>query len=278
MWFRILLFAFLGFVFGGSFGAVIGALLAAWISSQRPRIVYGAGQSGERRRQTQTAFFRATFLVMGKLAKADGRVNEEEIQVATTLMNEMRLSPDQRQQAIDLFNQGKTPGCDIRGVLLEFRRAAGSGSLVQMFMELQLQAAYADGQLSPAEMQVLHEACEYLGVNRFTFEILHQRFQAQRAFYSRYNGSGGYQQQGNYGYRQPVDNRSKLKEAYATLGVSPDASDKDVKRAYRKLMSEHHPDKLVAKGLPEEMMEMAKKKTQEIQAAYDLIQEERKRK
>ena len=278
MWFRILLFAFLGFVFGGPFGAVIGALIAAWISSQQPRMVYGAGQSSERRRQTQTAFFRATFLVMGKLAKADGRVNEEEIQVATTLMNEMRLSPDQRQQAIDLFNQGKSPGCDIRGVLLEFRRAAGSGSLVQMFLELQLQAAYADGQLSQAEMQVLHEACEYLGINRFTFEILHQRFQAQRAFYSRYNGSGGYQQQGSYGYRQPVDNRSKLKEAYATLGVAPDASDKDVKRAYRKLMSEHHPDKLVAKGLPEEMMEMAKKKTQEIQAAYDLIQEERKRK
>lgn len=277
MWFRILLFAFLGFVFSGPFGAVMGALIAAWIANQQPGMIYGSAQTGERRRQTQTAFFRATFQVMGKLAKADGRVNEEEIQVATTLMNEMRLSPDQRQQAIDLFNQGKTPGCDLREVLLEFRRAAGSASLIQMFVELQLQAAYADGQLSQAETQLLHEVCKYLGINRFTFEILHQRFQAQRTFYHRYRSGGSYRQQGNYSYRPSVDNRSKLKEAYATLGVSPDASDKDVKRAYRKLMSEHHPDKLVARGLPEEMMEMAKKRTQEIQAAYDLVQEERKR-
>lgn len=268
---RILVFAFLGSVFIGPVGALIGAALAAWIPTQALQMHYVRGQSAGRRRHTQKAFSKATFLVMGKLAKSDGRVNEEEIQLASSLMSEMRLSAEQRKQAIKLFNQGKNPGCDIREVLLEFRQASGSGSLIQMFVELQLQAAYADGQMSRAELEVLHWVCECLGINRFTFEVLHQRFLAQRAFYSRRNSSRGYQQQPAH------QQQSKRKEAYATLGVLANATGKEIKRAYRKLMSEHHPDKLVAKGLPEEMMEMAKKKTQEIQAAYDLIQEERKK-
>ncbi|MCK5893150.1 MAG: co-chaperone DjlA [Endozoicomonadaceae bacterium] len=275
MWFSILLFSFFGFVFAGPFGAVLGAGLATWIFSQRVRIIYGRGPNSTRQRHTQSVFFRATFLVMGKLAKADGRVNEKEIELVSSLMNEMRMSSKQRQEAIEWFNRGKSPGCDIQEALLAFRHASTSGSLIKMFVEFQLQAAYADGQMSQAELKVLHEVCKCLGVTQLTFEILHQSFLAQRSFYSSRNGGGHQRQQ--YGYRQTVDHRSKLKEAYATLGVSPDATDKEVKRAYRKLMSGHHPDKLVAKGLPEEMMEMAKKKTQEIQAAYDLIQTERKK-
>jgi len=65
--------------------------------------------------------------------------------------------------------------------------------------------------------------------------------------------------------------QSQLDNAYKVLGVSTQASEKDVKNAYRKLMSQHHPDKLVAKGLPPEMMEVAKQKTQDIQGAYELI-------
>ncbi|CAM3543022.1 co-chaperone DjlA [Parendozoicomonas haliclonae] len=278
MWIRTVLFAFLGFLFGGPFGGIMGAVFGAWLDSknQGPRVVYGR-QSASRQRQTQTAFFEATFITLGRLAKADGRVNEEEIQLATALMDQMRLNPEQRQQAIHLFNQGKD-GVPIGDVLERFRRAAG-GSLIQMFLEIQLQSAWADGQISNAELNVLHEVCSHLGVNRMTFEMLHQRFQAQRAFYSHYAGQGGFgggSQGGQGGQWQPRSSVNELKEAYATLGVESTASDRDVKRAWRKLMSEHHPDKLISKGLPEEMMEMAKRKTQEIQAAYDLIVKHRK--
>jgi DnaJ like chaperone protein len=62
-----------------------------------------------------------------------------------------------------------------------------------------------------------------------------------------------------------------LEDAYAVLNVSADASDAEVKRAYRRLMSQHHPDKLVAKGLPEEMMKLATQKTHEIRQAYDRV-------
>ncbi|MCL6271811.1 co-chaperone DjlA [Sansalvadorimonas sp. 2012CJ34-2] len=276
MWFRTVFLGFLGFLFGGPFGAIVGALFGAWLDNQNqgPRMVYGR-QSAERQRQTQTAFFEATFLVMGKLAKSDGVVNESEIKVAEALMGQMRLTSEQRRQAIHFFNQGKN-GEPVEAVLRRFREYAGNSSLIQMFLEIQLQAAYADGEMSPSEQGVLYEACHFLGINNFAFDLLHKRFQAQRNFYSHHTGQGqgGYQQQGGW---QRTSSRNELKEAYATLGVSPDASDRDVKRAYRKLMSEHHPDKLVAKGLPEEMMEVAKRKTQEIQAAYDLVQQHRKR-
>jgi len=67
-----------------------------------------------------------------------------------------------------------------------------------------------------------------------------------------------------------------IEEAYKVLGVSSDVDDAQLKKAYRRLMSQHHPDKLVAKGLPPEMMQLAKEKTQEIQAAYDRVKTARK--
>ena len=69
--------------------------------------------------------------------------------------------------------------------------------------------------------------------------------------------------------------RMTLEDAYAILEVSPQASDREVKKAYRLLMSRHHPDKLVAKGLPEEMMKIATEKTQEIRAAYEIVKNSR---
>ena len=69
--------------------------------------------------------------------------------------------------------------------------------------------------------------------------------------------------------------RSALDEAYEVLGVGAGASDAEVKRAYRKQMSENHPDKLVARGLPESMLEVAKQKTQAIQAAWERVREAR---
>ncbi len=275
MWIRTVIFGFIGVIFGGPVVGIMAALFGAWLDwQQQQRDARGFRFDPQRQRQTQTAFFEATFMTMGRVAKADGRVNESEIQLATNLMNQMRLTPDQCQQAIHFFNRGKS-GESLQGVLQRFRQAA-AGSLVQMFLELQLQAAWADGSISAKELDVLHEVCQMLGVSRFSFEMLHERFQAQRAFYSQYTGRGGYEGGGRSQGTWHSTSADELKQAYATLGVESTATDQEVKKAWRKLMSEHHPDKLVSKGLPEEMMEMAKQKTQEIQAAYDLIMKQRK--
>ena len=271
MWFRILLYTFVGLIFGGPLAAITGALIGVWLDNNVHRLRSRRWHSHAHQHQIQAAFFEAAFLVMGRLAKADGRVNEEEIQMATSLMNEMQLRAPQRREAIALFNKGKE-GASMQEALLNFRQHADS-SLIQMFLEMQLQACWADGRATEAEMRVMHEICRHLGVSRMAFVHLQQRFEAQRAFHSQHQGHQGYQR--STGHRRATANQ--LEEAYATLGVSRTASAQEVKKAWRRRMSEHHPDKLVSKGLPEEMMQMAKRKTQEIQAAYDLIRQQGKR-
>ncbi|OED44549.1 molecular chaperone DjlA [Endozoicomonas sp. (ex Bugula neritina AB1)] len=266
----ILIGVLVGFTNGGIFGALLGAFIGSWVNR---KFFGGSGPAGiggntQQRQRAQTAFFKATFLVMGRVAKADGHVSEHEIDAANAIMANMRLSSAQRQDAINLFNEGKKQSSDIESTLKEFRQVAGSSTLIPMFLEIQLSAAYADGSLSPSEQAVFRQICDQLGVGNFVFEKIHQRFQAQRSYYQH----GGYQQGGGFGRTSGSD----LKQAYQVLGVESEATDSEVKRAYRKLMSQHHPDKLVAKGLPEEMMEVAKQKTQEIQGAYDQVREYRK--
>jgi DnaJ like chaperone protein len=72
-----------------------------------------------------------------------------------------------------------------------------------------------------------------------------------------------------------VPPREQLNDAYTALGLTPDASDAELKRAYRRLVSENHPDKLAAKGLPDSMRQVAEERTREINVAYDLIKESR---
>lgn len=253
----------LGFMLGGPLGAVLGAALGHNFD-RGLRIVqrdqqYTAGDT----ERVQAAFFTATFSVMGHIAKADGRVSETEIALARQVMAQMRLSEEQKQAAIRLFNEGKQQEFPLEGVLQQFRRETHRRRhLIQMFLEIQVYTAFADGELDDVERSTLLHICERLGYSRVQFEQLVAMVQAQQQFAG---GAGG----------GPGPRRASLEDAYAVLGVDKSASDAEVKKAYRRLTSQHHPDKLVAKGLPEEMMEVAKRKTQEIRAAYDQIREAR---
>ena len=263
--------ALVGLMTGGPFGAIFGAFIGSLINRAyiTGQVAMNLGSSATQRQQAQTTFFRATFLVMGRIAKADGRVSQHEIENARAVMHNMRLSENQRRMAIELFNEGKNPSTDIQEALLEFRDVAGSSTLIPMFLEIQLSAAYADGGLSASEKAIFKQVCGSLGVNNFIFNQIHKRFVAQRAYYQQ----GGYTSDSS-----SPSSAVSLQRAYDVLGVPESATDAEVKKSYRKLMSEHHPDKLVAKGLPEEMMEVAKEKTQEIQVAYDQVRAARKRK
>jgi DnaJ like chaperone protein len=193
------------------------------------------------------------------------------------MMTRMNLRGEQKRAAQEAFREGKSSGFPLQEVLERVRiSSAGRHDLLQFFLELQISAAFADGELDPAERSVLHVIAKGLG---FSSQQLDQRLQMQEAAFRfhREGGSSGWQnsqgQQG--GAWQQASTADQLADAHKVLGIENNSDSKTVKRAYRKLMNEHHPDKLVAKGLPPEMMEVAKEKAQDIQAAYDLIKKEK---
>ena len=250
-----------GFMFGGPLGAALGAAIGhSFDKGLNESMTLGSSDQ----EQIQAAFFTATFSVMGNIAKADGRVTPDEIALAATVMRNMALNADQTRVAQDLFNQGKRGEIDLQQLLQQFRQVCGRRrNLLLMFLEVQLHAAYADGELHQNEARLIEQIAVTLGFNRFELEQIEKRVRAERS-----GGNGG---------RAVSDGASlSLSEAYAILGVAPEASDAEVKKAYRRLMNQHHPDKLVAKGLPEEMMKMATEKTQTIKSAYEAVKRSRK--
>ena len=263
----------LGLMSGAGFwGVVLGLLVGHMVDRVRStkRRGYFADQQTR-----QLIFFRATFQVMGHLTKAKGRVTEVDIQLASQLMDRMQLHGDARTAAQQAFREGKESDFPLRERLQELRGVCfGRFDLIRMFLEIQLQAAFADGSLHPNERQVLYVIAEELGISRGQFDQFLSMIEGGRQF----GGHGGWQgQQGGYsheGYQQ-ASNGPTLEDACKVLGVNSTDDSVTIKRAYRKLMGEHHPDKLVAKGLPPEMMEMAKQKAQEIQKAYELIKEQK---
>lgn len=257
-WWGKILGAVLGFFRGGISGAIIGALLGHIVD----RIVASIGGVGG----TQKAFFRALFSTLGHLSKADGRVTPNEIRAAENLMERMQISGDERRRAIEYFNEGKNIGFRLDESLRPFaQHSMVRPDLRQMFMEIVVDAAFADGKVSEAEQKVLIRVATYLRIPGHLFAAMMQ------ARHYGYTAPGSGRSQGAGGRRGSMASRLPLAQAYAKLGLKDGASDADVKKAYRKLVSQYHPDKLVSRGLPEEMMEVAKTRVREINTAYDQI-------
>ncbi|MGX3065680.1 co-chaperone DjlA [Ursidibacter arcticus] len=276
----------LGFIlgykfFGGFFGGLLGLIIGHWGDKKLYELgsvsssIFGKGLT------RQSLFMQTTFAVLGHISKAKGRVTEDDIQLARNLMTSMKLDASQQQLAQKAFTLGKDTEFPLRKVIQEFREACGQrNDLLRFFVEVQMQAALQDGSLDQKEQQILFTIAETLGMSRFQFEQMLAMVAAAQQFRSGYyeqrtyqqgNSQQGHYQQGYGRYQQSHSSGPTLEDAYKVLGVSASDEQNTVKRAYRKLMNEHHPDKLVAKGLPPEMMEVAKEKAQQIQAAYDLI-------
>lgn len=259
-----------GKVLGGAFGAMIGGPLGAIFGialghnfdrGLSQAASYQAHDVGDKER-VQSAFFAATFSVMGYIAKADGRVSEIEIAMANQVMSQMMLDKDQREVARKLFNEGKQKDFDIDGVLDQFKAECHRRiHLLQMFLEIQISTLLADGVIHRKERDTIYYIGDHLGISRQLIDQLIQMVQGQQ-----YYAGGG---------SQKHTPKNDLANAYAVLGVKSNASDDEIKKAYRRLMNQHHPDKLVSKGLPEEMVEIATEKTQEIRKAYDQIKNSR---
>lgn len=243
-------------------GAALGFIIGHLFDQARARRTGRYGNQEER----QALFFATTFEVMGRLAKAKGRVTEADIRIASLLMDRMGLQGESRGAAQRAFRAGKADNYPLREKMRQLRGVCFARSdLIRMFLEIQIQTAFVDGALHARERDVLYVIAEELGISRNQFAQFLRMMQGRTQF-----GGGDQQQRHSAAPRQPT-----LEDACNVLGVKPGDDAPTIKRAWRKLMSEHHPDKLVAKGLPPQMMEMAKQKAQQIQLAYELIKAQR---
>jgi DnaJ like chaperone protein len=267
----------------GWIGKIIGAI-AGYLLTRRPVGVllglilghlfdqYSARRGGGTRADPATvraAFFRTAFGVMGHVAKADGRVSEQDIAAARRIFRQFSLQEADTRAAMEFYTQGKGAGYDLDGALRELTEACrGREEVLRMFLEIQMRAAILGDGLQGAARAALLRVAGVLGIGALEFahlEIL-ARLQSQAA---------GFRPGGAGGPRAQAPGRDALADAYEVLEVPANASDAEVKRSYRRLMSRNHPDKLVARGLPESMLEVAKQKTQAIQAAYERVREAR---
>lgn len=249
----IIIIGLIGLAFGGATGLIVGLGLGYAVTRWLPRLLR------QSLAQVQAQLLESTFATMGALCKVDGQVSRDEIRTAEALFDRMRLNPEQRRAAKAAFNRGKAPDFDLDGEMAKLRQISrGRGPLLGLFLQVQLQSIAADGRIHPAEHDMLVRIARGLGLADTEVARLEALLRSATGTAGPAEGSG-----------------VRLADAYAALGVEPSASDAQIKRAYRRLMSKNHPDKLAGRGLPESMREIAEQRTQEITAAYRVITEAR---
>jgi DnaJ like chaperone protein len=244
--------ALIGLMVGGKVGLVVGIAAGLGVGILMRRFLLSSVTGG-----IQQQFIETTFAVMGALCKADGRVTSAEIQVAEQYFDKLVLDENQRRGAREAFNRGKEAGFDLYGevrslrTLLRFNKA-----FLQLFLQIQLSAIAADGRIHEEEHRLMLRVARALGLSEVDVERLEAMLQGASV--------------------DPAKaSQSDLENAYSTLGVTSTASDAEVKKAYRRLMSKYHPDKFASQGLSENMREVARERVRDIRNAYDTIKNHR---
>jgi DnaJ like chaperone protein len=260
---------------GGFPGAIIGFFVGAFFDamfSDSPTVASRRHQA-----EHQQVFFKTLFELLGHLAKADGRISEAEVKATEGIMTRMGLDAAKRALAIQYFKQGSEPTFNLDVALNNFRLGPGRSRQMRQFLIVTLiTVGMADGQIDQTEMNLLQRIASGVGISNMQLQQLIMMLEAQHNFFNgQYRGhsySGGGQQ-----HYQQQSSASELATAYKALGIEASATDAEVKKAYRGLMKEYHPDKLIAKGLPEDMVKVATERAQEVQVAYDLVMKQRKK-
>ncbi len=261
-WVARVLCALLGFVTLGPVGAIIGLIVGYYFD--RALTNFQSHFDPAKRQQVEQILFASVFQLIGHMAKSDGRVSEDEIAVTETMMKRMRLSEEQRLQAIEWFKHGARPDFDVDMALTEFINVCGPyPDIKQLMLVYLITMALSDGAFHAEEEKILRRVGLRLGYSEAAFEHVLRMAKAQDYFHRDEHGNPA---------GASVDS---LQKAYDALGVDASVTDPELKRAYRKLMSQYHPDKLAGQGVPEEMIKVATERSQEIQAAYDLIKRQR---
>ena len=218
-------------------------------------------RQGEGLGRVSDEFVSALFQTMGHLAKVDGRVSEGEIRAARMVMHRLELSPANVRRAIAWFDAGKRPGFPLHETLRDARRSgARSAPNRTVFVRLLLEVVLAKDALKKEERALIWTVCNELGIGRVELAQLEAMIRAQKSF-----------------KRSPAGDAdaARVRGAYEALGVSPDASNDDIKKAYRRLMSRNHPDKILGSNPGADALAEAERRTREVRGAYEMLKARR---
>jgi DnaJ like chaperone protein len=206
-------------------------------------------------------FVCALFQTMGHLAKVDGRVTQEEIRAARMIMHRLGLSPAHVRRAIAWFDDGKQPGFPVVQKIREARRASVRNPAQRMmFVRLLLEVVLAKDAVKKEERGLIWTICIELDVGRVELAQLEAMIRAQKGF--RHSPAGD-------------ADAARVRGAYEALGMSPDASNDEIKKAYRRLMNRNHPDKIAGSNPDATAIAEAERRTREVRSAYEMLKARR---
>ena len=243
--FNNLLWGAIGYALGGPIGAIIATVASNAFRGEERRLP--PGKQNQKQQEDQLVFFVTTFSLLAKLAKADGVVSKEEVQVVDRFIKQsLQLDDTQRDIAINIFNTAKNSSHSFEGFAKQYHEILGhSPTMMREMLRLLYGIAAADGVFHPKEKDLIAAAARVFKIPDYEHEHIKKSF---------FPSTEGF---------------------YATLESSPSDSMDTIKKRYRKLVIDNHPDKIVAQGLPEEFVQLATEKLQKINAAYEAIQKER---
>lgn len=254
-------------LFHNPFGLIIGVIFGH---------LYDSASEKMRPPPLGNGFIEPLFAYAGALAKSDGRVSEPEIAAAEALMERLRLDPAQRRAAMERFTAGKQPDFNNTGAVAELRAwCRGRRDHAFIVLDLLLDLVYAEGAIVEPKLVLVRKLCHALGVSEHELVALSAMKGYGPAWHNAQQQTRGQYRPGGEWNRNapPPQRRPSEVDPYAVLGITRDAGESEVKRAYRKLMSQHHPDKLG--DVPDEVKRRSEARSIEINAAYERIKQER---
>lgn len=283
VWWGKLIGAFFGFLIAGPIGAIFGLLIGNYFDHG---LVEHFGNpfwhfQNEKNQEVRDVFFEGLFTLLGHIAKSNGHISQTEIQFASEIMQSMHLNAKDKKAAQEYFMAGKETSFDLYKMLRKIQKAIGKNpNLIRLFIDTQYNFIKKTGP-SIEKLDILNNVLSSLGMAPIQRQTnFHDEFNwyetRQRAYRSHNNYYHHHQRQksssSNRNYKQWQQQSTwNIDDCYAILGIQTSSNKEEVKRAYRKLISRNHPDKLIAKGASEHEIKEANEKTSRIRSAYEDI-------
>ena len=228
-----------GFALGGPLGAIIGIMIGGSFD-RSARKLSSSNQISQQ--QKQNVFALCIIVLSAKIAKADGQVTKEEIY---TFKEKFNIQAEEMSEVSKIFNEAKKSSFGFKNIADQVGNLFSDNKvLLEQLLNNLFYIAEADGLTTSNELEVLRSISQSFHFNETDF---------QRIFHSRLN--------------------NKESDPYKILGVTREDSDNNIRKKWIELSKEHHPDYLIAKGMPKEFIKEANKELSSINLAYDKIKE-----